>query len=684
MHVKSRSFATLIIAVLALAVALPLVPARGSTGNIHIDSLTSPSPHRTIQLGGSLNLYFGGVTWSGGQVKLYLSSDGYASISTEDTSYGPTFQVNNIQNMSVPGITTVDSYSVGRNWINGTVPTTLGVPGGNYYVKAFDGSTSAVAVTDTYFTIQATFEIEPTWGPGQAAVLLKGYGLPANDYANFSVNDGTGYEDIATLRPADSSGTVEYSTIAPDLLAALPAGLQINQTSPITFRMIVNGTGQTLTAVFLEYWRGLQQVQGQTGVMATSPNLYGNKTNLAASVDVTVLGDLIIAGYYFHPGTLTFFWDGGTAIGTTTANATHGFFNTTLSVPITSIGTHNVTIDDGKCIFVVYINVIPTLILNPDTGPVGTHVTATGYGFPASDGTVYNVTLSWDYVDACSPTLVVLGYVLTNTNGQFVTTFTVPLTVGGAHIVTAATNETTPTTATDTFTVTATLALSPSEPENTGTLVTVSGTGLSNASWYDLLINGKNYYTADSAGWTVFFHGNCTGFFSLEFIVDASFNPGTYAAVLYRVDNVYEPPSLERYVLFTVVGESEVLTKLDEISNTLTDLNDFVTTDVYNLLTNVQESIANARAALSTDIAGVSSQLTSIATSASTAASRADAAATSATNAATYAQAAETAAEGAQSATSGISMAVYGAVILALVAALASIFAVITLQRKVA
>lgn len=285
MHMKSRSFATLIIAVLALAVVLPLVPARGSSGNIHIDSKTSPSPHITIKLGGSLNLYFGTVIWSGGQVKLYLSSDGYASVSTEDTSYGPTFQVNQIQNTS--GSTTVGDYTVGLNWINGTVPTSLSVPGGNYYVKAFDGSTSAVAVTDTYFTIEATFEVVPSWGPGQAAIVLKGYGLPANDYANFSYNDGSGYEDIVNLRPADETGYVEYSMTAPDLLQALPAGLQVNQTSPITFRMIVNGTGQTETDVFDEYWRGLKQVGS---LLTVSPNLYGNMTNLSGSVDVTVLG----------------------------------------------------------------------------------------------------------------------------------------------------------------------------------------------------------------------------------------------------------------------------------------------------------------------------------------------------------------------------------------------------------
>jgi hypothetical protein len=689
MHKHSRNIAKALTALLLTAALLSGInPSLGSSGNIHINSQTSPSPNVSIELGVDLlNLSFNDVVWSGGTVLLYLSADGWASVSDQDTSYGPMFQVAAIQSGS---ITTVNGYSVGNNWINGTVPVGLGVPGGAYYVKAYDGDTAAVAVTDTTFTIVATFEVVPTWGPGQTAIVLKGYALPANDFANFSwsCTSPSGSGTIATLVPADGVGYVEYSTIAPDLLQAGDN----TTTSTIVFQMVVDGTAQTLTANFIEYYRGLKQVQGVTGVMAgvdTPPNtLYDNNTDLSTyEVNVTVLGDLIIAGYYFHPGALDFLWDGSNLRGTATASSTNGFFNTTISVPITSIGQHNVTIDDGKSIFVVWVNVIPTLILDPTEGPVGTTVTATGYGFPASTSSVLiNVTLSWDYVDACSPSSVILGYITTNTNGQFVTTFVVPSTVGGTHTVTATANDTASTTGTATFTVIATLSVSPSIAANNGTVVTVSGTGLGygEGEWYDLWINGKDWYSADYMGWTVYFNGDCVGDFSLELIIDASYDPGTYAVILYKLHEIYELPEIEAYVMFTVVGETGIEVILDEITDMLTDLHDFVTTDAYDLLMDIQDAISDAQSALEADVAGVASQLTSIATSASTAATRADAAATSAANAATYAQSAETAAEAAQSATSGISMAVYGAIILALIAALASIFAVITLQRKVA
>jgi len=320
--------------------------------------------------------------------------------------------------------------------------------------------------------------------------------------------------------------------------------------------------------------------------------------------------------------------------------------------------------------------VIPTLILTPDEGTVGTTVTAKGYGFPASTSTVvYNVTLTWDYTDICKNVSVDVAWALTTTQGHFTTSFVVPHTVGGTHIVTATANDSVSTTASDTFKVLVALIVTPSSATNNGTVVTVKGTGLAYDEWYDLLINGKDFYSADSYGWTVYFHGSCTGDLSLQIIVDASFTPGKYAVSLYKLSKVYQLPALEKYVMFTVTGEEEtkILDKLDEIDKAVDDLDSFVRSDstsVHNGITAVKNSINDAKQAVLTAVGGVSNQLTSIESYAKDAASKAASAAT--------------AAQAAQSATSGISTAVYGAIVLSLIAALASIVAVITLQRKVA
>ncbi len=224
---------------------------KGVFGNIYIGTQKAPSPIVTMELGGTLNLYFGDVIWSGGIFHLYLSKNGYSSLSTDDKAYGPTFSVAILNNMTHMDTTTYSGYIIGARWIRGMIPKTS-IPGGNYYVKAFDGSTAAVAVTDNYFKIVAAFDVVPASGPGKAAIELRGYALPANDYADLSYyNPSTGlWVSIVNLIQADANGQFIYPMLAPDLKKALPAGEQLETHDTITFRMIVKSTGQTETATF--------------------------------------------------------------------------------------------------------------------------------------------------------------------------------------------------------------------------------------------------------------------------------------------------------------------------------------------------------------------------------------------------------------------------------------------------
>jgi hypothetical protein len=433
--------------------------------------------------------------------------------------------------------------------------------------------------------------------------------------------------------------------------------------------------------------------------MAAAGNLFGNLTDFGvtptggvSNVQVTVLGTLRIAGNYFHPGTVDIFLD-ATHIGTAAANQT-GFFNTTVSIPISSIGDHNITLDDGKIVFIVTIEVIPTLILNPTSGPVGTVVTATGYGYPASDGTRYNITIWWDYTCDCfeCPSIPVnLTMIPTNTNGYFQITFVVPNTVGGSHTVTGEADDGASTSATATFSVTPTLVVTPLVVNNNGTKITVIGTGLASWSmmegdWYDLCID----YEKDFEVWA-----NCTGVFEFEIVVTKGFEQGVHVVSLYNFVSTASAYgwSLNTHALFTVTGEDrtdEVLAAIDEVSVALSELDEYISGSVTGIpslqsaLNGIESDLSSARSAILAEIAGMGGQLTSIESYAQNAATKATEAATSAGNAATAASAAESAAVAAQTSGSGMSIAVYGAILFALIAAVASIIAVITLQRKVA
>jgi hypothetical protein len=309
-----------------------------------------------------------------------------------------------------------------------------------------------------------------------------------------------------------------------------------------------------------------------------------------------------------------------------------------------------------------------------------------------------------------------LGYVVTDGNGFFITTFVVPGTVGGTHTVTATANQTgdpegtfTGTNADDEFSVTPTLGISPTSFTNDGTIVTVTGTGLDYTAWYNLCLdNKKDFYSAnvlidwgrimldDAPPWywyeyesavTSYFQPNCTGGIDFEFIA-AGFDAGTHVVTIYKLVASHQLPAIEDYVLFEVTAtETPVLDKLDEIEEKLDDIKDAVDEIDFSAIgDDLEEVIAELASldAIQTDVNSVLSQLSDIKALAQTAATQATSASTSAGTAASSAEDAETAAESASAGVAGISTAVYGAIILSLVAAIASIVAVITLQRKVA
>jgi hypothetical protein len=234
---------------------------------------------------------------------------------------------------------------------------------------------------------------------------------------------------------------------------------------------------------------------------------------------------------------------------------------------------------------------------------------------------------------------------------------------------------------------------------NNGTIATVHGTGLMYSDddgayvSYDLCIDVSKDIFAWSGfgdGWVTYFWPNATGDLvtateeGFQFLVGAGFTGGKHSVALYKetmIQDYPRLPSLDAYYLFTVndVKEDVILKKLNDISTAITDLG-----SMKAQLTAIQTAITNAQSALSTQISGLSTRLTSIETYAQTASTSAATAAASAAAASTAAAGAKTAAEQASATTSTISTAVYGAIVLSLIAALASIVAVITLQKKVA
>jgi len=373
LRLPKKAGSMLFIILLTFSMSNLLKPAWSSSGNILINATVPPSPNIEVQIGGNISLYFGYVAWSGAQVKLYLSKNGYASISNQtDVIFGPTFDIIKIENVTIDSKTYL-GFTVGRNWINGTIPKTLKVAGGECFVKAFDGSSTAVAVTDKSFAILAAFEVAPKYGAGLTPIELIGYALAPNDYGNLSYNAGKGWKTISNFIGAGENGQLTYLMSAPDLAQSLPAGESPEFYSTIIFRLVVNSTGQTLSDAFNEYKRGLRQVYSPDSKNLTVPEgkLFGNNTVfINYGLYVRVKGNLTIKGEWFNPGTIMVYWDDTTLIGTATADE-NGFFKVSVTVPITSVGNHTITIHDATVKFVLNVLCLSLLDTVPPVAEAG-------------------------------------------------------------------------------------------------------------------------------------------------------------------------------------------------------------------------------------------------------------------------------------------------------------------------
>jgi len=646
------------------------------------------------------------VTFSGAQFDLYMSQDGYSQLSTNDKEYAKGFSVADLESEPLKKVTVSHSalkggkadFYIGKFDFGGKNYKILVGPiifddvTVNYkYIKIYDGTVTSVAVATQTIKILPSLELTPTEGPAGATVTLKGVALEPNKLVNLTYGANSAKDQVFAQVTTTSIGQLTYSWAIKDLKQEFEnpgtTELDISYTNVNVYAWY-NATGTKIAAhdlhkvTYKEYARAfwqLKSVKAGTiiGPGSTKYKGWGNATDPDyLVVNAYVFDTLIIAGVWWNPTSAVTLEVDSVSLGSITPDA-KGTFNITLTVPELSMGQHIVKVSNAGVRYLFKLNVLPTLIISPKEGIVGTPVEAKVYGFPEKK----LIGIYW--FEKCMGENKWYNLVngTTGADGKFnvTVTFKVPNAYGGTHDVSGGEGwpQPTATFATDTFNVKPNISVSPSTVENNGTKVTVTGTGLNPNLKYDLdIANQKNFLNV---------YSDCKGDGSWEFY-SGGFQAGYNTIVLYNMDNY-------KYVArtsFTVLESSVILEKLDKIQQLVDSLKAYVNStttglpSIKTLLTAVQDAVADAKSALSTQITGLSTQLTSIGSSAQDAATKATSASTSASSAATAAAAAKTAAEGAQSATATISTAVYGAIVLSLIAALASIVAVITLQKKVA
>jgi hypothetical protein len=479
----SRPAAGLLVSLLLLSTlfsVIPIAPVHGSSGVPSIgvlDSRTAPTTFTAASsfvavvagtdtasadntTAGFFAIQFSGVTFSGSQFYLYLSKDGFSDISATDVKYAGIFNVANLG--GTYGVLPVQANGTfyaglvgGVKTLEGPLPTQIS---SDYkYVKVFDGSTTAVAVTAQHVNVQPGLTLTPTSGPAGTPVTVSAGGFPSDRLIDLTYSyvyypwSGSSTTRRGNWTTGVNTGSGSFNSTFPMLDSKQGynpnSGVQAVSHIDILAKYQASPHSLLASAAFDEKTRVLTGVISRNsggGVIDRNnlpPGPYGNDTSAAGSnllqpVDANVLGTLNIAGDDSMVNSTVTFLFGTTLAGSYVTDGT-GHFNATIIVPMLPAGTSQLSVINDGVTYVFAVFILPTLTLMPSSGTVGTEVTVHAYGFPANT----QWFLYWHEHSFGDSTWYQVAHGETGATGAFnvPVSFVVPQSYGGTHAVSAST-----------------------------------------------------------------------------------------------------------------------------------------------------------------------------------------------------------------------------------------------------
>ncbi len=475
-----KSLALFIVAILVLPMLTFIAPVSASTGHpaigtyngslqIAVTSVNVTAGGIVVEAvdGATPSVYPGNLTiiftinstllvdFSGAQFDLYMSKNGYSNLTSDDVLYasgfmvsdlnlpfgGQTYEITNARLLNGEG-----TFDLG--WINesGTVykiltgPIPFDITNDYKYIKIFDGSATLIAAAGI-INILPAISITPTWGPACAEITMTGVALNANTLYNVTYDADEDGEGFIGQVWSDANGKFTYVFNAPDLKEEH----NHDWGERIRFYVADATTGASMgMARFIELTREIWNIYIGCDPTSYISDEYGNGTGYWGTtyvggetecLNAKVFDTLWIEGDHWCPTSPIVIAIDGIVLGTFNANAS-GYFNATgMVIPELGNGNHNLTITNNGVFYQYCINVIPTLIVTPDSGTCGTTVTFTAFGFPANTA----VYLYWEYDCQCPEDEVWIINATVGADGKFNMTvsWVIPNTYGGIHEIDA-------------------------------------------------------------------------------------------------------------------------------------------------------------------------------------------------------------------------------------------------------
>ncbi len=412
--------------------------AAGSWGNLTIifynSSLTNPLL----------------VDFSGAQFDLYMSRNGYSNLTSDDVLYASAFSVSDL-NLPFGGQTYtqhnsrllngVGTFDLGYIDQSGVIykiltgPLPFDITNEYKYIKIFDGSATLIAAAGI-INILPAIDITPDYGPACAEITMTGVALAPNRLYNIT------FEDIPALAAqvySDAYGKFQVTFNAYDFMN--------DHCEDTGYETLCIEVIDTVTKAVIEHLH-FGEMSREIWTIDTESDYiegeFGNSTVgefaedgyhcIDCCLSAYIFDDLYIEGDHWCPTSDITIMIDSIVLGTFTANATGYFEAEGMTIPILTMGPHDLIVQNGDFKYIYCINILPTLVVQPEEGPVGTTLTFSAYGFPAND------LLSFYWFGYCYGEKMPYHFMLnatTGADGQFNTTNTwvVPNVYGGSHAI---------------------------------------------------------------------------------------------------------------------------------------------------------------------------------------------------------------------------------------------------------
>jgi len=386
---------------------------------------------------------FSQITIQAGEVTMYLSTNGYAQISSSDVQlYSLPTSLINSSKLSKITVTASNgqklTLTVGEKAIIGAIPL-VAVPQGLYYVKAYFGSTAPVATSIAEVNVLPTISISPTSGPAGQTVTVKGYAFSSSHIVNLIISyyvRGKLYKYSHNIN-ASSTGTFTYTFTAPELKLETPAPMGYS-TGTVSFQANDTET-KTLsnTATWTELPREFTAIAYYSPVIAGWATIRGLFFNGSFSyVPFYETEPIKVTGNYFDPNSQVKLYFDGSLIATATTNGT-GYFTVSANVPIAAAGTYTVNATDPLAYIYFSGTTVPEVVVTPNQVVPGQSITVNGYAY--TKNSMVNATLLGLELGMHNVTILTNGMnVPTNSLGEWSFSSKIPMAIyGGVHYINA-------------------------------------------------------------------------------------------------------------------------------------------------------------------------------------------------------------------------------------------------------